>query len=721
MSVIAPTAESPAHKPKAAVTDSPKSVPGGVSTDAGLGLPLFLSMASPSGELATIQRQPGKQLSKSPQAFPILVQAKLTINQPGDPFEQEADRVAELAVGRSAGTGSDDERRSGSPPAVQRKCAACGAGLPCPKCEEEEHIQTKPVSSVSPTLTSVNLAPPDSGAPLTDGIRSRVEPVLGADLSSVRVHTSTAAQATAAQLQAKAFTHRNHIWLGPGQSPDDQRLLAHEATHVVQQEGAPGLVQRQPDLDAGATSGVPSEIVSEGRSLTDDRIAMRNEHESLSHPVLAAAASLRRPNQHASSNDRAGDYGAASRVDDSSASGTPRFLTGGSPAPQIQHELAHVVQHGPGSAPRIQRQGETSSPGETPSDEPQVSEASEASQHMHRQYPRLAEALTLGQWTHIVLAAEARARKQEAGEATTAESSEVSIQVPLNTILEPAARFVDMDIWDTVFDLFYKVDQSPTAGILLRNEIAREWFRANAVNPQTDQVTISLIDPGGRQPGPAQLEFTWRKKSLTDSLGAIQLGWLDEDMSNRGAELMVRPLRSAEADVSRDARELAEAARLKREKERIEQKLAKVIEEANQNLANARLLEIETYHRLVSEAAARAHEIGGLSLEEGQRRRAASYMPGVAEFFKTNSLALFDLLKRTRDWRVGKNLEEHALKEEEMWALLSEGKFTCVSRTDLGSSGVGRGLVCREAEEPMRLYAQGEISYREMEALEELR
>jgi len=62
-----------------------------------------------------------------------------------------------------------------------------------------------------------------------------VEPVLGADLSSVRVHSGVQAKEASQSLNAKAFTHRNDIFLGEGQSPHDTRLMAHEATHTVQQ------------------------------------------------------------------------------------------------------------------------------------------------------------------------------------------------------------------------------------------------------------------------------------------------------------------------------------------------------------------------------------------------------------------------------------------------------------------------------------------------------
>ena len=79
-------------------------------------------------------------------------------------------------------------------------------------------------------------------------MRNRVEPLLDADLSGVQVHTGPASTRAAEQLQARAFTHENHIWLGQRGNPDDVALMAHEATHVVQQRAAPGLpVQRSPE------------------------------------------------------------------------------------------------------------------------------------------------------------------------------------------------------------------------------------------------------------------------------------------------------------------------------------------------------------------------------------------------------------------------------------------------------------------------------------------
>ena len=85
----------------------------------------------------------------------------------------------------------------------------------------------------------------DAGAPLRPYLLQKLESRMGADLGGVRVHEGPAAHASAAALQARAFTHKGDIWLGKGESQDNLNLMAHEATHVVQQGAAPGTVAQE--------------------------------------------------------------------------------------------------------------------------------------------------------------------------------------------------------------------------------------------------------------------------------------------------------------------------------------------------------------------------------------------------------------------------------------------------------------------------------------------
>jgi len=92
------------------------------------------------------------------------------------------------------------------------------------------------------TAAEQAISSPGAGEPLNAGTRSVLENRLDTDLSGVRVHSDSAAQQSAADLNARAFTHGNDIWLARGESQNDLGLMSHEATHVVQQSGA---VQRQ--------------------------------------------------------------------------------------------------------------------------------------------------------------------------------------------------------------------------------------------------------------------------------------------------------------------------------------------------------------------------------------------------------------------------------------------------------------------------------------------
>ncbi|MCC6999837.1 MAG: DUF4157 domain-containing protein [Deltaproteobacteria bacterium] len=91
----------------------------------------------------------------------------------------------------------------------------------------------------------------DGGGPVDEGVRSRVEAHLGADLSGVRVHTDPLARQSTAAMGARAFAFGSDVFLGPGESGTDIELMAHELTHVVQQ-GAARMKATQAKLEVGA-------------------------------------------------------------------------------------------------------------------------------------------------------------------------------------------------------------------------------------------------------------------------------------------------------------------------------------------------------------------------------------------------------------------------------------------------------------------------------------
>jgi len=98
-------------------------------------------------------------------------------------------------------------------------------------------IQRKTSSASSHDEAEIGglLEPTEAGQPLPETLRRKMERVLGADFSAVRIHEGPQAEA----IGALAYTRGTDIYFAPGQyDPDSQRgqtLLGHELAHVVQQ------------------------------------------------------------------------------------------------------------------------------------------------------------------------------------------------------------------------------------------------------------------------------------------------------------------------------------------------------------------------------------------------------------------------------------------------------------------------------------------------------
>ena len=75
------------------------------------------------------------------------------------------------------------------------------------------------------------------GQPLPRSTRAFMEPRLSADFGRVRVHTGDDAAQMNRELRSRAFTFGSDIWLGANENVHDKKLMAHELTHVIQQQG----------------------------------------------------------------------------------------------------------------------------------------------------------------------------------------------------------------------------------------------------------------------------------------------------------------------------------------------------------------------------------------------------------------------------------------------------------------------------------------------------
>ncbi len=153
------------------------------------------------------------------------IQRKMSVNTPGDRYEEEADRTAARVMNMSGSQRSEIEPVGDR---IQRKGG-----------EETTMDATGQVESV--------LRAP--GAPLDGGTRKFMEPRFGHDFSEVRIHTGSEAAASADSINARAYTAGNNIVFSRGAYNSNERsgqeLLAHELTHVIQQKGNRNTIQRR--------------------------------------------------------------------------------------------------------------------------------------------------------------------------------------------------------------------------------------------------------------------------------------------------------------------------------------------------------------------------------------------------------------------------------------------------------------------------------------------
>lgn len=208
------------------------------------------------------------------------IQPKLKINQPGDIYEQEADRVAEQVMATSG-----HPVASSAPSRVQRV----------------SEYSNGEVNAVPSSVEQVLATP---GRPLEPSLRQDMEQRFSYDFSRVRVHTGAASAASATQLNARAYSCGADIVYGEGRGPGVNLLTAHELAHVAQnQAGAeanvvrrsegfeeePTFVEEEP-TPTGEWHGQPRghvERAGGGRELTEEVAGETVEEELTLEEALA--------------------------------------------------------------------------------------------------------------------------------------------------------------------------------------------------------------------------------------------------------------------------------------------------------------------------------------------------------------------------------------------------------------------------------------------------
>lgn len=231
---------------------------------------------------------------------PVAFQPKLTVNHPGDQYEREADRVADLVMQSARPTAVGV---GGATSARIQRCAACGGSTSeeehsegmCPACaaaaQKDLKLQTKEAPGATPTVSPGVQATVEAmrggGRPLDGATRAWMEPRFGHSFANVRVHTDESAIKASRMVNALAFTVGPDIAFGAGQyqpaSDAGRRLLAHELAHVIQQSGgAPAAIQRQhhgedANVSALPTAPMPDPARREHLSILLDQITIETQ------------------------------------------------------------------------------------------------------------------------------------------------------------------------------------------------------------------------------------------------------------------------------------------------------------------------------------------------------------------------------------------------------------------------------------------------------------
>ena len=204
----------------------------------------------------TVQRKP---------AAPFF-QPKLSVNQPNDKYEREADSVANTVVNNQGSTSLLQQKEiSGiqrlSAPMEEEKPGINDARMPqerelqekpeiqrmCPECEKEKEgmVQQKSEGtrvSASTSLSNRIESSAGKGKSLPPKTLHQMQSSFGVDFRHVNIHTDSASAQMNRELSAQAFTHGSDIYFNSGkydpETSGGKLLLAHELTHVLQQGAA---------------------------------------------------------------------------------------------------------------------------------------------------------------------------------------------------------------------------------------------------------------------------------------------------------------------------------------------------------------------------------------------------------------------------------------------------------------------------------------------------
>ncbi|MET0324058.1 MAG: DUF4157 domain-containing protein [Ilumatobacteraceae bacterium] len=171
----------------------------------------------------------------------LLAQRRLAVGSSSDPLEVEADRVAADVV-RTLAVGPAPDHECG------QGCSVHGSRPQLSRAirRAPAHPHDAPIGAAGGSVQAADEAAVNrargGGTSLPEDFRARVEPIMGADFSGIRVHTGKEATQLNRSFGASAFTIGSDIFFRQGlpdvHTGDGARLVTHELAHTIQQGAA---------------------------------------------------------------------------------------------------------------------------------------------------------------------------------------------------------------------------------------------------------------------------------------------------------------------------------------------------------------------------------------------------------------------------------------------------------------------------------------------------
>ncbi|MDD5094798.1 MAG: DUF4157 domain-containing protein [Dehalococcoidia bacterium] len=178
------------------------------------------------------------------------VQAKLKIGPVNDPYEREADQMAEMVMSMPEPKTDDNDnqcRLPGCPGTLQRQAA--NSALP----------------GQVPSVVHEALSYP--GQPMDTGTRMFMESRFGYDFGRVRVHSDSRAADSARAINALAYTVGSDVVFGDRKyapaTAEGRTILGHELAHVIQQGGNREIIRRWGEGIHEKVTGEAADVIAD--------------------------------------------------------------------------------------------------------------------------------------------------------------------------------------------------------------------------------------------------------------------------------------------------------------------------------------------------------------------------------------------------------------------------------------------------------------------------